>query len=320
MDCDTIYHYCSLSTFLTIIDKKTLRLSNVLKSNDYLERKYVLLQCEDLIVDQILYQIEKTGYPCNETQRRYYDLVMRKTLSDTIRFFDDYSTVSHVMCFSRNKDLLSQWCGYADDGKGVAIGFSRKALERFLGNRQHIDLVDVFYGTPTAVLEERTASIVKKYFQISRKYDQNLFQIEGHMKNVCEALVCHYFLNDGLKYKKSDFREEEEVRLMLRVPPQEFGELTQESNETFIDRLQSDINPLRVIYDFIPKGNKVVSYYDIYFGGKEIDPCITHEFIKEIVIGPKADISIPEMAHILRSKKGLNIVAQNITKSGASYR
>lgn len=72
MDCDTIYHYCSLSTFLTIIDKKTLRLSNVLKSNDYLERKYVLLQCEDLIVDQILYQIEKTGYPCNETQRRYY--------------------------------------------------------------------------------------------------------------------------------------------------------------------------------------------------------------------------------------------------------
>lgn len=116
MDCDTIYHYCSLSTFLTIIDKKTLRLSNVLKSNDYLERKYVLLQCEDLIVDQILYQIEKTGYPCNETQRRYYDLVMRKTLSDTMRFYLVIGAKS-----AGRQHLESGWKGTAP--KGTNHGF-----------------------------------------------------------------------------------------------------------------------------------------------------------------------------------------------------
>lgn len=33
------------------------------------------------------------------------------------------------VCFSESKDKLSQWRGYAQDGKGIAIGFDRGVLE-----------------------------------------------------------------------------------------------------------------------------------------------------------------------------------------------
>jgi hypothetical protein len=38
-EIDTVYHYCSLETFLNIINNKTIRLSDINKSNDYLETK-----------------------------------------------------------------------------------------------------------------------------------------------------------------------------------------------------------------------------------------------------------------------------------------
>ena len=33
------------------------------------------------------------------------------------------------MCFSESEDQLSQWRGYAQNGKGLAIGFDKRILE-----------------------------------------------------------------------------------------------------------------------------------------------------------------------------------------------
>ena len=38
---EAVYHYCSVETFLKIIQRKTLRLSDIGKSNDYEERVYI---------------------------------------------------------------------------------------------------------------------------------------------------------------------------------------------------------------------------------------------------------------------------------------
>ena len=35
-----IYHYCSLDTFAQIIKNKTIRLSDLNKTNDYMEKKW----------------------------------------------------------------------------------------------------------------------------------------------------------------------------------------------------------------------------------------------------------------------------------------
>lgn len=36
----SIYHYCSLETFSQIIKNKTIRLSDLNKTNDYMEKKW----------------------------------------------------------------------------------------------------------------------------------------------------------------------------------------------------------------------------------------------------------------------------------------
>ena len=36
---DTIYHYCSIDTFFSIIQNKTLRLSDLNKTNDSMEKR-----------------------------------------------------------------------------------------------------------------------------------------------------------------------------------------------------------------------------------------------------------------------------------------
>ncbi|GMQ62471.1 hypothetical protein [Vallitalea maricola] len=38
---DTVYHYCSVDTFFSIIQNKTIRLSDLNKTNDYMEKRWV---------------------------------------------------------------------------------------------------------------------------------------------------------------------------------------------------------------------------------------------------------------------------------------
>lgn len=49
---------------------------------------------------------------------------LRESLDFTERFFDGLG-----FCLSEEADLLSQWRGYADDGRGVSIGFDLAYLE-----------------------------------------------------------------------------------------------------------------------------------------------------------------------------------------------
>ena len=42
--------------------------------------------------------------------------------------FSFYESDTFIACFSEEADLLSQWRGYAQDGTGVFIGFSKKVL------------------------------------------------------------------------------------------------------------------------------------------------------------------------------------------------
>lgn len=49
---DTLYYYCTLSTFVKIIESKTLRLSEIGKSNDYME----LVWLRSRIIPEIIRQ------------------------------------------------------------------------------------------------------------------------------------------------------------------------------------------------------------------------------------------------------------------------
>lgn len=107
-----VYHYCSLDSFFAIINHSTIRLSNIAKSNDREEVRHCFDIFEKTLRDSCL-EFSKY-YGCRKffDNIDYNDLVSRAVTNDSLIYY--------VSCFSAESDLLSQWRGYADDGRGVA--------------------------------------------------------------------------------------------------------------------------------------------------------------------------------------------------------
>ena len=123
-----VYHYCSLESLNSILKNRSLRLTNILKSNDSMEISWI---CR---------------YYDAEFKRAYEnasDLFRSKISSERLMgyvklFTDEFFNENHadfryyVTCFSYQNDLLSQWRGYADDGRGAAIGFDLDVLKQIV--------------------------------------------------------------------------------------------------------------------------------------------------------------------------------------------
>jgi hypothetical protein len=100
-----LYHYCSNSTFLSIISGQNIRASEFSLSNDHLEGKWSRNLLEQFC-------IERKMFPMTQ------NLLLEQFDSYLLQYF-----FAVGFCLSAQGDLLSQWRGYADDGRGVAIGF-----------------------------------------------------------------------------------------------------------------------------------------------------------------------------------------------------
>mgnify|MGYP002524507025 CR=1 FL=1 len=110
MDNNLVYHYCSTEVFLKILSGRKLRISDIRRSNDSEEIKFLFEK----------YLEEKKA----EGEKAYLavkgcDFIFREALKQETVF---------ALSFSDKRDLLSQWRGYAPDG-GVAIGFDRNELK-----------------------------------------------------------------------------------------------------------------------------------------------------------------------------------------------
>lgn len=107
---ESLFHYCSTNSFVEIIKSKKIRLSSLSHSNDYLEGKLISRVFERL---------------CDRDSLSPF---IKRKLLDKLNELDG-GIEGLAFCLSTEEDLLSQWRGYADDGRGVAIGFSRDAIE-----------------------------------------------------------------------------------------------------------------------------------------------------------------------------------------------
>ena len=106
------YYYCSYNTFCSMLESKSLWLTDLTKSNDSQEVtrlyreiwddiKVRLLQSdlENDVVSFVIQQIE-----CARDPQIYFD-------------------VPYGCCFSFENDLVQQWREYGDKGCGVSVGF-----------------------------------------------------------------------------------------------------------------------------------------------------------------------------------------------------
>ena len=127
---ETVYHYCSMSTFFSVMRNRSIWLTSLRDSNDTLEGAWARRLFEYHRKSPVSDYFKKAAYVLDAATSGGKDIV--------------------GICFSAENDLLSQWRGYADNGKGFSIGFSVAALERIAQKindscRANLELAQIEY-------------------------------------------------------------------------------------------------------------------------------------------------------------------------------
>jgi hypothetical protein len=317
----SIYHYCSTDTFMAIIQNKTLRLSDLNKTNDYMEKRWA----NNLIVSALQEKLDEYGINMKLEEEYWYDEQSNNHLQyykkEVERVLYDKSPVL-ITCFSEEKDKLSQWRAYGQDGAGVAIGFNYKAIS-LLNDKRDIVVEKVVYKENKQ--KEKLGQLIESVII----YIQNMFEedkvrisddfnvyFEDEFDTFCEVLV-DYIGQVGCIIKNPAFSEEKEVRIIYnpKLPNREIlGDIQLNEAKDYFEKVKEiseyKIKPLKFNY----RNNQLVAFCDIDFSELIYKP-----MINEIVIGPKSQLKESDMYYFLLSN-GFDANSINISKSKATYR
>ncbi len=207
------YHYCSTEAFCQIFTHKTVWLSSLKSSNDAMEGKWTVS-----VIQQVAAEI---GVPAAYLAEFANTVGMVDDMLDCLGF-----------CMSGGGDILSQWRGYADDGRGVCIGFSEEFIGRLIEQNQRVRLHQVVYNfgeqkkvVATAVqeakrlIEEGALSPVYPGTELSPKSADEITAEQSKKQSLFGALFnCILQLErPWYSLKNPAFAEENEVRLARTI-------------------------------------------------------------------------------------------------------
>lgn len=294
-----IYHYCSLDTFFQIIKNKTLRLSDLNKTNDYMEKKWGV----QLLQETLREELEHNGINMDLQEPYWYSDEARNHIEQLINDISQYLMhQSLITCFSLEKDLLSQWRAYGQDGEGVAIGFDFNYFKKILKGQKQLFVNKVIYKKSAQEKAIRTQMFVP-----ALKYMRSMFEDD---KVKCSEDFNEYFIEEFDCFcevldvttegvfallKNSAFSEEKEVRIVYNTgiyKEIESNDLREMLNREIHVGKNNElvINPIQ----YQVKENKLVAYSDMNF-----ENCISGGVIKEVVIGPKAKVTKVDIRQFL---------------------
>jgi Protein of unknown function (DUF2971) len=217
-----VYHYTDANALLCILKDCAIRATDFRHLNDTQEIKYGWSEF-----------LETLGHGRDEPSE-FSDAYAAQLLSINDAGAENLESLGDsvfVACFSERPDDLNQWRSYADDGRGVALGFD---LEK-------ISMVKVpyYYHTPAGlapVIAENTkeqiewGSFLQKvsYGHVAREkaISHALWKIEQHCgpnsENSFETKVANsiglisHTLSDLALIKDAGFESEREWRLTIR--------------------------------------------------------------------------------------------------------
>jgi len=306
-----VYHYCSIEALYAIGTKKTIRLSDITKSNDSMEIMWITQYIEEIFVktfDSVKAEYFKKNYPISVFQE-----LIKHYQTD---FFDEMKRIYsyYVCCFSEKGDVLSQWRGYADDAKGVAIGFDDSLFLSIGSNGKNDPIsIPVLYFGKVEYLERSHRQIVKKAAEqliedlkpIAKTFIiDNVDDIRQQSMKPFNKCFLDLF-NKAIFIKNPFFKEEKEYRICQWLD----NRIIEPQVENIL--LDGDVRFDK--FSFQNRGGKLVSFLDLNFSKS------TSEFIKEIVIGPKAKITKADVKRFLFNN-GIDIEECHITYSNGTYR
>lgn len=222
-----VYHYCSVETFLSIIQNSCLWMGNIRHSNDLTERASLI----NALCMELSQTLSPNLSPPPEAIR----------LNNFITLFQNTAqgmyNPCYATCFSFQPDLLSQWRGYADNGAGVAIGFHKDYFTsctaqniiqmQSVGQIQNLFANPIVYITPQHSIFTSTPSYSQHFEQLKLHIQQAIkipfdqkeytFMVDQQQQfSTLYAGIQQYFnlfLYPANFYKNIAFQEEAEFRL-----------------------------------------------------------------------------------------------------------
>lgn len=319
---DTLYHYCSVNTFLAIIQNKCIRLSDLNRTNDYMEKRWAT----KLIGDVLKGELENSEIKIDLTEDylyedgisnhlQYYNKEIKRVLYDNRPIL--------ITCFSEEKDSLSQWRAYGQDGEGVSIGFNYKQIKDLKNHCKNISVEKVMYKEN--IQKEKLSKLVQAaILYMQKKFENDSVRRSNDFDEYfteefdafCEVLI-GYLEKISCIIKNPAFSEEKEIRIIY--DPQLYnhnatGEMTLEESKKYFEQ-EEEIKKYRISpikYNF--RNNQLVASCDIDF-----TKLIEEQVINEIIIGPKSKLTENDIYYFLLSN-GYNSNSIKISHTEATYR
>ena len=327
MEKKIVYHYCSIDVFHKIITNHKIRLSEITKSNDSMELKWATQYIFDIFMEKYRSEAASTNYFFVNYPEDVYKELLEQYLDET--FDDDRRYYSfYVCCFSEESDCLSQWRGYADDAKGVAIGFDANELKEMtnrLGSRYDMLFDAVVYSE----YEQRNA--IKKQAQLlidslkrlakevsEEKIDKSEVKEKSKIRF---RMVFEFIFKKCVFLKNPFFKEEKEYRLCRHEARYVVDESIRESftkiaeketkklGDTSGEEKNSDEENVLEKIEYYCRNSTLVPFFDMLFDKENA--------IKEVIIGPKCNATANDVETFLYNYGFCNV---SVRKSAGTYR
>lgn len=319
--CDTrevIYHYCSLDTFLNIVKNRTIRLSEIGKSNDYMETKWLLNYFEEEVIRQYNMHpfIESGGLISGLDD---IDTLRFLIKNETHKLINKNDQLFYAACFSEKGDKLSQWRAYADDAKGISIGFNSYILKDIANIDELMKLKKIIYPNeqvPNEISEFSKSFLVNIYSALQNRDVNGIFH-NDYSSSLFIMLSSSLLFQNSIFFKNPAFEEEEEWRLVLD------DELTKDGTDwgDWYDREAEEPLVYESFGKCFPKGlqfkcsnDNLISFLDLSFKGFE------DNLISNIFIGPKSKVDEDDLYQLLSYYGYQQEKEIKIEKSKSTYR
>ena len=274
-----VYHYCDANGLVNIFKTRTLWATGHRYLNDRFEMTSMFRDLPTL-----------TATIQHPAAKLLTELAAVEHKEGTQLLADAIGMEYFCTCFSGNRDLLSQWTSYADDGKGYAIGFRTQSM-KYHENAFH----RMIYGPSEQIALLETlfnglGDIVKGHLRLFDPSPED-YGSNGQTARIWLSVRLGECLYELAPYTKHEsFKQEEEWRIYASCHDMEFR---------------------------VSRGS-IVPYTTIDMRSKENDELMP---IEEIIIGPKNNrLDAERVLLYMASKYGYGIGRISIYPSQAPYR
>ncbi|AWQ19661.1 hypothetical protein C1N63_12965 [Pantoea ananatis] len=263
-----IYHYCAAPVFKSIISTKQVWLTDITKLNDTTEYKSGF---------ELIQEVLKTKGLEEHPLLRGID---SSNINTSFRIL--------VGCFSREGDLGSQWSSYADQTRGLSIGFDEHALDQYnLSNRfvennyqpisQHIKILEVNYDKDA----------------FTNKVSSFIEDLDSRNMRLKYELMAVGLRRLAALYKDPYFKDEREIRVMIE--------------------LESHINDKYALDERVNAYGENATYHKLLTSFDDLSA------ISEVIIGPNCSYTQADVESLLELH-GLSSVSVKHSSGRNRYR